>query len=309
MVNTLRDLLGSTLTSGSMKCYQRAWAVFTQFINRFYSLSSPTLPISSSCLALFISYLCARKLAPSTVIGHVSAIGYVHKMKGFPDPSKAFLIRKLLTAVGRHKSSDIRLPITRNVLHELVGSLEHTNSSAWQRILFKAMFLVAFYGFFRLGELATKGSQFASCVLQYGSIHFVTEKGCVCKVKITISKFKHNSTNRPCEIMIDRQSVRSFCPVQSLIDYCNIRGLAPGPLFCFPDMRAITVTQFNTELRRCLTFCGLDSCRYKSHSFRIGAACYAAEQGFSDAQIRSLGRWKSDAFKLYIRPTSLSAMS
>ena len=42
---------------------------------------------------------------------------------------------------------------------------------------------------------------------------------------------------------------------------------------------------------------------YESHSFRIGAASLAAENGMSDAQIRGLSRWKSDGFKLklYIR--------
>lgn len=54
-------------------------------------------------------------------------------------------------------------------------------------------------------------------------------------------------------------------------------------------------------------FCGLDTSRYKGHSFRIGAACYAADKGFSDAQIRALGRWKSDAFKVYIRSDTLHA--
>jgi hypothetical protein len=242
-------------------------------------------------------------------MSYVSAIGYAHKMKGFADPSKAFLIRKLLTAVGRQKSSDIRLPITRHVLHELVGSLVHTNSSAWQRTLFKAMFLVAFYGFFRLGELATKGALSTHVVLQYSDIMFLSHQGVVQKVKITISHYKHNATNRPCEIVIDRQSDESFCPVQAILDYCRIRGSQPGSLFCFADMKVVTITTFNIELRRSLTFCGLDSGRYKSHSFRIGAASYAAEKGLSDAQIRSLGRWKSEAFKLYIRPTSISSLS
>ena len=36
-------------------------------------------------------------------------------------------------------------------------------------------------------------------------------------------------------------------------------------------------------------------------------ASHAAEKGFSDAQIRTLGRWKSDAFKLYIRSDTLHA--
>ena len=72
-------------------------------------------------------------------------------------------------------------------------------------------------------------------------------------------------------------------------------------------MSPITVSQFDTELQRCLIFCGLDTSRYKGHSFRIGAACHAADKGFSDAQTRALGRWKSDAFKVYIRSDTLHA--
>ena len=43
------------------------------------------------------------------------------------------------------------------------------------------------------------------------------------------------------------------------------------------------------------------------HSFRIGAASFAAEQGLSDAQIRVLGCWKSNAFHKYIRVSTLTA--
>ena len=38
----------------------------------------------------------------------------------------------------------------------------------------------------------------------------------------------------------------------------------------------------------------------KSHSYRIGGACRAAEVGYSDEQIRVLGRWKSDGLKIYL---------
>ena len=92
-----------------------------------------------------------------------------------------------------------------------------------------------------------------------------------------------------------------------LLDYCGMRGAAPGPLFCECDLRPVTISSFNTELKRCLVFCGLDTSRYKGHSFRIGAATHASEQGFSDSQIRKLGRWQSDAFKTYLRSGALSA--
>ena len=84
-------------------------------------------------------------------------------------------------------------------------------------------------------------------------------------------------------------------------------GATPGPLFCFADGSPVKTSQFTQQLQQALNFCGLDSTKYKSHSFRIGADSLEAEKWLSDAQIRHLGRWKSDAFKLYIRqPTGVS---
>ena len=111
-------------------------------------------------------------------------------------------------------------------------------------------------------------------------------------------EFKHNNSNRPFAILIQRVDWQPFCPLHTLIQYCKVRGSGNGPLCCFPDASPVTVSQFNTELRRCLIFCGLDSAHYKSHSFRFGAASDAAEMGFTDTQIKTFGRWKSDAFKL-----------
>ena len=174
---------------------------------------------------------------------------------------------------------------------------------AAQRILFAAMFLRAFYGFFRIGELAAKSV--CSTVVRYDNLRLLTSTGKIHSSKITTCHLKHNTSNRPVDIVITGDDSSPFCPVAYLLQYCKIRGDQPGPLFCQLDNRPISVNQFNSELRRCLAFCGLDPQRYNSHSFRIRATCLAAEKGFSDAQIRALGRWKSDAFKLYIRNSTL----
>lgn len=305
MVTHLRDLLDSALAPGTKKSYQRAWRTLQQFYERFYESPTPQLPLSSSHLALFIAYLSAKKLAPSTITSYLSAIGYVHKIKGYTDPTKSFLIHKLLTALSRRRLADLRLPITRPVLHELIRSLRHTNSSAYQRCLYSAMFLLAFYGFFRIGELAAKGADCAASVLRLQDLKFLMQHGQPQMIKIIITTFKHNTDRKPFEILIEREDTLPYCPVQALVEYCKLRGALPGPLFCQPNLAPITVYQFNTELSRCLQFCGLDTRRYKGHSFRIGAASLAADKGFSDAQIRTLGRWKSDAFKLYIRSERL----
>ena len=77
--------------------------------------------------------------------------------------------------------------MTRPVLHELVRALSFTNSSAFQRSLFSALFLVAFYGLFRIGELTAKSNRFASSVVQFGNLTFLSRNGRSHVAKITIS--------------------------------------------------------------------------------------------------------------------------
>ena len=78
-------------------------------------------------------------------------------------------------------------------------------------------------------------------------------------------------------------------------------------MLCYITCCVVLTHQFNVELQRCLAYCGLDTSRYKSQSFGIGGACHAADRGYSDGQIRALGRWKSDAFKVYLRSEVLQA--
>ena len=98
----------------------------------------------------------------------------MHKLRGFPDPTKSFLIQKLLSALSRKRSVDVRLPVTRPLLPEIIRSLRFTNSSAFQRSLYATMFLVAFYGLFRIGELATKSTRVASSVVQFNNVTFLS---------------------------------------------------------------------------------------------------------------------------------------
>ena len=207
--------------------YQRAWVVFRQFYAKFYGCEDPPLPLPPTCIPLFISYLSFRKLAFSTIKSYLSAISYVHKLRGFQDPTKSFLIEKLSTALSRQQPSDIRLPITRPILHELLRSLSFANSSAFQRSLFSAMFLVAFYGLFRIGELASKSTRFARSVVQYSNLTF---------------SFGDDHNGQP---------------------QGKVRGDRPGPLFCHTDQTSISVHQFNVALQNFLSYCCLDTSRYK----------------------------------------------
>ena len=86
---------------------------------------------------------------------------------------------------------------------------------------------------------------------------------------------------RPFTFIIYRQPVS--CPIQLLLDYLALRGNQQGTIFLTQVRTPVTREAFALQLADAIRFSGLDPARYKGHSFRIGAASYAAEQGMSDS--------------------------
>ena len=111
--------------------------------------------------------------------------------------------------------------MTRPVLRELVRALSFTNSSAFQRSLFSALFLVAFYGLFRIGKLTAKSNQFASSVVQFGNLTLLSRNDRTHVAKITISEYKHNTSRRPFDILIACEVSSAFCPVLALLPFLS----------------------------------------------------------------------------------------
>jgi hypothetical protein len=72
--------------------------------------------------------------------------------------------------------------------------------------------------------------------------------------------------------------------------YLTRRGNSLGHIFITPVGASVPRNMFILYLNQCLKFCNLNPAVYKSHSFRIGAASFAAEQGLPDALICVLGR-------------------
>ena len=62
----------------------------------------------------------------------------------------------------------------------------------------------------------------------------------------------------------------------------------------------LTSYQYNHILKQGIVLIGLPPERYSSHSFRIGAATMASQNGFSEEEIKEMGRWKSSAFQIYV---------
>ena len=80
-----------------------------------------------------------------------------------------------------------------------------------------------------------------------------------------------------------------------------------SPLACYWDyqsksVKLLTSTDIETYMRHiaCEVY-GFHLQRFSAHSLRVGACVLLHASGFTPSQIQWLGRWKTDAFKVYLR--------
>ena len=290
------------LASSTQKTYVKVLTDLSTFCNTILH-TTPQFPLNYATVALYVAHCHEKGLSPSTITSHLSAIAYVHNLAGHVDPTKAFTIRKLLAGASKSAPTyDTRLPITEPVLQKLVSSLHFLCPCHYDRCIYRSIFTLAFYGLARIGELVQTSPRALKNVLQISDIFIGYHGDTPNYVQIRYSNFKHNMNNTVHPVTVNCLEKDSIiCPVQALVEYLSVRGSEQGPLYINKTKQAIIRGMFDTTVRRCLQFCQLDSSKYKGHSFRIGGATLAAERGMTDAQIRLLGRWKSDAFKKYIR--------
>ena len=199
---------------------------------------------------------------------------------------------------------DSRLPAlpTLTILDRLVSIAPSLQGSTYQMSQFRAMCSLGFYAFLRIGEMTAPCNRNANPPLQLTKL--ISSSGELRAFKLTFGDFKHSYHAQPFSVILSRQP-NSTCLVALLSQYFTLRGFRPGAIFLSEDGLPVSRSFFSNQLVRACHLCGLDPSRYKGHSFRIGAASYAADRGFSDTQIRMLGRWKSNALLRYIRVPSL----
>ena len=292
---TLR-LLVSSLSPASRVSYLRSWTQLQHFCttNRLPF----NFPCSLNVICNFIAHLFESSRAPSTIASHLSAISFVHKLANVPDPTQNFIVKKLLKGTQNlSKLIDSRLPITYNILARLIAALEHTVQPAFDRCMLKTLFTLAFHAFFRLGELAARSSYYQDKVLQREDIHFANPS----QVHVRLRHSKHEKGNNAKTIILSASSHSELCPVSSLKTYLQKSKHSSGPLFVFASGQPVSHSYVSTALKHASEFIGLDSRLYKGHSFRIGAATEAAQNGIPENIIQDMGRWNSNAHRHYIR--------
>jgi len=118
-------------------------------------------------------------------------------------------------------------------------------------------------------------------------------------LSITMNSYKH-CHHSPTVLHIAAQD-GLFCPVATYQKYIEVRCVSKGPLLIFPNNTPVTRSFFINQFKIFLRWCKLDPKFYRGHSFRLGGATTAAENGMSETQIEDIGRWHSKYIILFQR--------
>jgi hypothetical protein len=249
-------------------------------------------------------------VAPDVAIKYLTAVRAWHIHQGWPPPLStedqqriAWNVRGLARLQAGRRSRPPRPPITISMLSVLRDKLDLSNSfdaCIW------AMAACGFWGMMRFGELAVKSrAAFRGQLhLKRSDVQFGVDGSGEAYVRLGLPSAKTAAPGEIQYVTITNQLPSELCPVQALVNLKRaVPALAADPLFSWRDSKgAVRPMVRDPALARINTI--LNEHGWGSafgHSFRIGGASFYLGQGVSPEVVRVAGRWKSLAYKAYIR--------
>ncbi|PPR00185.1 hypothetical protein CVT26_009053 [Gymnopilus dilepis] len=222
----------------------------------------------------------------------------------FLPASPRILLERVIRGIKRfhgEKDRKPKLPITLDILQKLAGVPGDLTIAG--NASFDAAIKLAWAGFLRCGEFTlNSGEKFNSAVhLTRGSVTFLPSFEQPDYIRLDIPASKTDPFRKGVSLLISAVPGASTCPVTALKRLCTINPQpTDAPLFADPSGAPLSRNSFISLLKSRLTALGFDASLFAGHSFRHGAASAAAAVGYAEHEIQLLGRWRSDAYKLYI---------
>jgi hypothetical protein len=212
---------------------------------------------------------------------------------GFDDNRASPLVQATIRGSKKVRADPVRRkqPLRVQHLAAFLDAAHHSHS--YDDLLFATIMSCCFYGCHRSGELVLKTKKAVDWrkIVKRSSLRFSPGY-----VGYHLPYHKTDPFFRGTDILFSAQNIAD--PVSLLQDYVHIRDTIHGArraLFLREDGSHPTRAWFDSKL-----FSFVDK-SFGGHSPRAGGATFYAALGLSESVIMALGRWSSEAWKIYIR--------
>ena len=312
-------LIQSLTSAANYSLTKQTWSVYRTAQNMLNKCSSETnsifsLPLNTSDILTFTAWLLNRGVKSSTISSYLSGLRQVHLSNGVDIPIiRSDLISQVLKGQSHLDSltpnlNPTRLPVSPTILRILKLEINNSSFSKRDKRLIWLLCTLAFHGSFRIIELLSKTKGYFDpdfCLLGNNVIlkPFIHNNTTVSVLTVSV---KSPKTGRPntTDIVDVFPTNTDLCPVKAYSDFAKSNP-APNlslPFFTLSNGSPYSGPQFNSHLKLWLSKYIDPSFGYISgHSFRAGIPSILGNLGFSDSDIKLVGRWSSSAFQSYLK--------
>ena len=313
--NALVTMANHSLAKGTWSSYSTAY----KHIEKCQADTGKRInfPMTTNDVLLFTSWLLTtREIKASSAEVYLSALRQIHLIKGMVIPCLRPDIVKTILQGAKHQDTirerlnnkPKRLPVTENMMKMIKLELGSQGFSYKKMRLIWTVCSISFFGGTRIHEILSRneGSFDPAFTLLWRDIQIKRVK--IGKeteeiLQLTLKSPKEDRIGK--EVIIDIYASHGLlCPVKAFKKWLKTNPPKDSGKPAFRDESGIPLTgrKLNEILKRCLE----KHIDYKngfisSHSFRAGIASLMGTLGYSDSQIKAVGRWSSSAFENYIK--------
>lgn len=244
---------------------------------------------------LWCSATASKKVCTSTIKRYLSGLRMWHSLHGNDFPAvDSHRIRLLLKSCARTQdtsTSKIRIGLT---LQDVVNLSDHLSTSSKLDLVVKGIILVGFWGLARLGEL-TWHQDHPTVFIRRRDVHFY-DGGRRARITVRLAK-----TSKPGELQF-----LDLLAQPNRLDPINILHELLQRITGTPDDPLFPGSTPGKPMHRSLVSSFLkangptDTHRWSGHSLQIGGASFQSHTGRNIKSLKRLGRWRSNAYKVYI---------
>lgn len=252
------------------------------------------LPATQEMVARYLADY-APSLSTNTLQHRLAALARWHTTHGFPDPTKAPMVRQVMKGIRTlHPAQEKRAkPLQLDVLQRLdtwlqkaadATQTEGDRAAALRHFRDRALVLLGFWRGFRSDELVHLRIEHVDFVQGEGLMFFIPR-----------SKGDRNAEGRTFRC----PALSRMCPVAAYESWLAVSGLTEGPVFRSIDRwgrvapEGLAAASIIPLLRRLFAAAGLAHVEeYSSHSLRRGFAGWANANGWDLKELMEYVGWR-----------------
>lgn len=298
-------------------------SAFRQYIRFCHLYKIKPLPLDEITVLYWLAHRTTEVKAASALTNYygVKKLALYH---GYPvDDSNWHLFKQVKASIVNvfgANTPDKRLPITFEMLKKMYN---YFNMANYNDIVIYTVMVCATTGLMRTSEICAQNKKVSPYSDKKASVkaiwnrqltpHVDTKTGLITHYSCNIRATKNEKGKCPVDI-VWAKGKWPVSPCDLMTQYLHIRmnmmktnsrlSVAPqAPLFQMQNGSICSIYDMKKRFEELIHTMQLDMERYSIYSFRIGGATSLARRGVDHRMIQIAGRWRSDAYALYIRMT------